>query len=295
MRIYQNGFCLALLLLLVSSCGSSPPPSDNGDRANSAPTASTATDTTQPERPQPDDKSLPLEEYLDAGMPAHDRSWSGDDIAKAASTLQAIAQKEPTHLPRYGSERSNKLFKRLIADENLAPYRDRSLPLGQRLPDALTYMESSGQLLQVYLIAFTQKAVGDSELIELLGAQLRVSVVMTELANELLPTLDKNDPSYPVRLQGIQQMKNGMATVVAGSLQTLTEFNNYRTSELKKFAGYLEATLPVLISELPSDRQSEFLTRLQSFLDDPKMQSLKPELDALVATVEETVTTKQTP
>jgi len=128
-----------------------------------------------------------------------------------------------------------------------------------------------------------------------MGAQLRVTVVMITLLNEFLPTLDKDDPSYAVRMQGLQRIRNGMATVVAGSLQTLTESQAYRTSELKRFAGYMEATFPGILPELTDGSRSESLIRLRSFLDDPKMQHLKPELDTLAAAAEKSVQTDKAP
>jgi len=295
MRMYQRGLCVAAFLLLAAGCGDQPAPSETTERANSAPTASTIDNPTQSDLQPPTDKSLTLDEYIEAGIPAHDRSWSGDDMTRAANILVAIAQKDASHLPRYHGEHSGKAFERLTADENLDLYRNRSLPLEQRLPDALNYMQSANQILKLYLAAFNQNAVGDSELVELSGAQLRVTVVMIELANEFLPTLDKDDPTYPVRMQGLQRMKNGMASTVAGSLQTLTESHAYRTSELKRFAGHLEATLPDILPELPDGSRAESLIRLRSFLDDPKMQHLKPELDILVAAAEKSVVREKAP
>ena len=112
-------------------------------------------------------------------------------------------------------------------------------------------MQSSNQIQKLYLAAFSQHAAGASELVELAGAQLRLCVVLIALVNEFLPTLDKDDPAYSVRVDGLKQMKAGLASVVAGSLQTLTESHAYRPSELRRLFGFLERSLPDILPELP--------------------------------------------
>lgn len=280
-----NRYLFTVFFAILVGCEDSPTPSSNSSLSNSGATNSDLSNTLQADLRLPTDKSLTLIDYIQAGMPAHDRSWSGADMTRAANILVAIARKDVGQLPRYQSQRSGEAFERLTADDNLGFYRNRSLPIEQRLPDALNYMESSNQIHKSYLAAFNQHAVGDSELVELTGAQLRLSVVMIHLVNEFLPTLDKDDPTYPVRMKGLEGMKNGMAIIVAGSLQTLTESHAYRTSELKRLVGYMQDTFPDILRELPAGTRSETLVRLQTFLDDPKMQHLKPELAALLAVV----------
>jgi hypothetical protein len=280
---------VAAYVLLTVGCADRPAPPATTDRARLAPSHSTINNAPQSNLRPPTDKSLTLDEYIEAGVPAHDRSWSGDDMTRAANVLVAIAQKNASQLPRYGSQQSGEAFARLTADDNLDLYRNRSLPLEQRLPDALSYMQSSNQISKLYLAAFHQHAVGDCELVEFAGAQLRVSVVMITLVNEFLPTLDKNDPTYPIRMDGLKQMKHGMATLVVGSLQILTESHAYRTLELKRLVGYMRNTFADILPALPEGSRSESVIRMRSFLKDPKMQQLKPELETLVIIAEKCV------
>ncbi len=289
--IYQRWLFIAALLVLATGCTRESSSPASSKQAKSVPTESKSTtgyskssadDTPQVEI-HPADKSLTVEQYIKAGVPAHDRSWSGDDMARAASVFMGISEKDASQLPRYKSESSGKAFERLTADSNFDMYRDLSLPVDHRFPDAMTYMQAFNQVFMLYFSAFNRDAVGGSELIELSNVQLRMSVVMINLTEEVLPSLDKDDPSFPTRMNGLKQMKGGMASIVAGSLQTLTESHAYRTSDLKRFAGYLEATLPDILPELPDGSQTETLARLESFLDDPKMEDLKPELDSLFA------------
>ncbi|MCA8992876.1 MAG: hypothetical protein KDA88_12885 [Planctomycetaceae bacterium] len=291
MTIYpsQRVLCGTVLLLLANGCGESldaPAPSDQTASHSTAP-ANEAVAIHELEPPA--DKSLLLNEYLEAGVPAYNRIWSGDDMLTAVTVLAAVAQEDPAHLPRYQSERSGMFFDRMTSDENLDLFRNQSVPIQQRLPLATNYMEANNELLKVYLMSFIDGAMGGVELLEIIGAQLRVWVVMNDLVNEFVPTLDKSDPTYPVRMEGLEQMKLGMALTVTGTLQTLTDGHAYRTSDLKRFTRYMTATFPHILRDLPEANQTETLIRLRTLVDEPKMQHLKPELDDLLAIVEKAV------
>ena len=111
--------------------------------------------------------------------------------------------------------------------------------------------------------------------------QLHTCVVMLQLVDEFIPTLHKDDPTYAVRMQGLEQMKKGLATVVAGCIQSLRERDAYRDSELKRLIGYLVETLPVIYPNLPEGTRQEIPIRLQAIAKDPEMRGLIPELGQL--------------
>lgn len=237
----------------------------------------------------PDDFALTPIEYVEAGVPAHDRMWSGTDMLRAANSLAAIAQDGARRLPRYRGARSGEVFARLTTDENLEFYRNRSVPLEQRMGEGLNYMQAVKQLLVLYLSAINQESIGAGEIVEVLGAQLRMSVVMFGLVDEFFPTLNKTAPDYGVRMDGLKGMKSAMALVVSAGLQTLTESQTYQTEDLKRLAGYLQDTLPDILPELSEGSRRETLVRLRSFVDDSRMQTLQPELTALMKIAERAV------
>lgn len=288
MFVDSRRFWLVAIGVLVTGCADRPLPLATPSSSPSAPNSLSDGDMPPSESRLPVDMSLTLDEYIESGMPAHDRTWSGTDMTTAATVLAAIAQQTPGRLPRYESERSGALFARITAGSNLDFHVNDSLPLQTRLLDAFQYMQSCNQILLLYANSFNQGATGDSEIIELSGAQLRTWVVTIKLMNEFVPSIDKDDSTYAVRMDAIKTMKGSTATAVHASLDILTESSFYRTSELKRFTGYVEATFPDILPELPDGSRSEALTRLRSLLADPKMQHLRPELDSLVATVERT-------
>jgi hypothetical protein len=114
-----------------------------------------------------------------------------------------------------------------------------------------------------------------------MGAQFRATVVVLELVDEFLPTLKKDDPKYQVRMQGLEQMKRGLASVVAGGLQTITERESYRGSELARLVGHMQETFPLIVSRLPLDVRTETLIRLEKLQADPAMKDLQPGLREL--------------
>lgn len=244
----------------------------------------------------PGDESFTSDQYVRNGLPAPDRDWSGEDMLKAAQNLALFAKKAGFRsLPRYKSERSGEMFARLTSPQNLNMYRNRKLPLETRLPQALIYYQANGQILKFYLTGFAKKEVRDSEMVELLGSLLRSTVVILELVDELLPTIKKDDPKYQVRMQGIEQMKQGLASVVAGGLQTLTEREGYRGSELVRLVECMKETFPIIVPRLLPAARTETLLRLEKMQTDPALKDLQPGLGELRTKVNAVVEKKAAP
>ncbi len=237
------------------------------------------------------DESLTSEEYLRLGMPAADRDWSSIDMGQAKVVLAKLPGGN-ANLPRYQSPRSGAFFARITSAQNLELFQNRTLPLDARMPLALDYGDASNHVFKVYVAAFLKKAVRDSEMVELLGAQLRMAVVNVELMDELLPKLDQDDPTYQVRMQGFEQAKRGIASVVMGALQTFDERQSFRQSELKRLADYLRDTFPTLVPLLPQGARTETITRLKKMQDDPSRGDYRPALQELLSKLDSTAVAK---
>ena len=131
------------------------------------------------------------------------------------------------------------------------------------------------------MTAYNQGNVGASSFIEFAGFQLRTMVVIGELVEQFVPTLDANAPDYKIRMQGLEQMRTGLATVVAGSLLTLSETSVYGVEERRRLIDYLSETLPKILPRLSSANRQETMVRLKELANDPSLQDVKPELTAL--------------
>jgi hypothetical protein len=142
-------------------------------------------------------------------------------------------------------------------------------------------MESTNAITKLYLSAFLAKKVAGDDILELLGAVLRVSQVMLELTDEFVPTLSKDDPTYEVRMEGLDKMRRGLAMIVVGALVSLTEEQNYSIDSRLRFVKYCRETLSSMVPKLSAPSQAEVVQRLNDLADDPKLRGLQPELTAL--------------
>ena len=58
-------------------------------------------------------------------------------------------------------------------------------------------------------------------------------------------------------MQGLEKMKFGLAGLVAGGLQTLTERESYRKGELIRLVGYMQESFPLIVPQLPPGARRE--------------------------------------
>jgi hypothetical protein len=284
-QIHYRAFLIFSFICAIG-CGAKPVAQVAAKQEAVEETSVEVAETPESKLDVPLDKSLMLEDYVEAGVPPCDRAWTGAEMAKAAAALSEVSKFDPGYLPRYKSERSGMLFDRLVSLESLEAYRDQSLPVEERLKDALVYFQSGKDVLVLYDNGFNRHAVGDSEVVEVMGYSLRMWMTMNQLMKEMIPTLDRNDPTYPIRMEGVERFRNGLIDAIGGNLDALTESKELRSSELKRLIGHMNATFPELIPELPQGARTAALSRLREFQDNPDMQHLQPELDELVAIAE---------
>lgn len=228
------------------------------------------------------DHSLSAEEYVQLGMPAHDRIWSSEDMKRAIEVLTRLKNTNPEQLPRYKSERSGDVFARITADENLDLYRNLTLPLNERLLATNDYMMATNVIIKIYLEDYFRTGSGGTEFAELTGSALRIVVVLFDLVNEFIPTLDKNDETYAVRMDGLKKMKMGLSMVIAGTIDTISQPEFLIISERKRLVRYLSETIGSTLPNLSKSSQTEIIVRLKNLNEDPSMQDLQPELGELM-------------
>lgn len=202
-------------------------------------------------------------------------------MSRAASVLATITQGQLAHLPRFESSQSGPVYARLTALDNLSLFRNRSSPIATRLLDALTYLEGLNRITKLYVTALLQDQVAGIDLLELIGALLHANLLMNELAEEFLPTLDTEDPAYGVRMDGVRRMKAGTAMTIAGALQTLTERSTYTLDERRRFVEHLRDTLPGIVPYLTEVARIETLARLESMCKDQEVSDLRSDLERL--------------
>lgn len=204
-----------------------------------------------------------------------------DDMKNVADILHAMQAEQPNQLPRFESAKSGALFARIISPDNLIFFRHQSLPLESRFPLGIAFMQAQSSILKTYLSAFLKNQCSGHELIELMGSQLRICHMMLDLVDEFWPTLSPDDPTYPVRVKGLEKMKSGLAGVIMGSITTLTEDQSYSLDIRLKMLKYCRQEFPSVVPRLASGSLAEVQLRLAKLTEDPKLQPLHEQLQLL--------------
>ena len=235
--------------------------------------------------PSEEDHSLSVGEYIARGMPTLEREWVAQDFEDAAQVLKRLAQEDSSRLPRFESVKSGALFARFANPENLTVLRDRSLPIKMRVGLLDEYLTGMKTILRVYIDALMRGQPTDREVIRMMGVLTRLTRLTYPLMYEFTATLPPDDPKMEARRAGIQQMREGTATMLQGWLLTLTERSHYRKEELLILCGYLKDDLPALFPELLPEAQTQVRNKLRQLGEqekDPDLQKAIAELrDAL--------------
>lgn len=191
------------------------------------------------------------------GLPTTDHQWQTADYRAAADALSALP---PGQLPRSDGPASEALFQRLSDASILAKYADQSVPLAERIQDALSLLEASGQIFRAYAVAQQTDISYSDDALRLMGFMLRMAGAMSELVDEFLPTLDTTDPSYSTRALGFEQMRFGFIQIVQGCLTSLTTDRRvYSDEAATRLATALAETYPLLSRNFPDDTKSRFI------------------------------------
>jgi hypothetical protein len=229
------------------------------------------------------DSSLTTEEYISLGLPAPDREWVGADMGVAAKVLAGLLAEK---LPRWGSAKSGRVFARMVDDDNLSFHRNSSLSIDARLDDCANYMAGTGMLLKVYYEGFTKDVVPPRDVTELLGMMLKTVPEVLTLMTARAAMFSREEPSHSTRMQGFEQVRRGAATVIAGALQTLSEYPAYSAEDLGPVLRGLESALPRTLPLLSRETSLEVKAKVAAMANDPKLKELHTPLGKLVAVVE---------
>jgi hypothetical protein len=195
----------------------------------------------------------------EAGIPALSREWVGDDYARAAGLL--AAGKVP--LPRLSDETGRLFLQRLTSTENFSFYRNRTLPIEQRLDNLLKLMSGSGTIMKQYATAANKGLDLHREITQQLAFSLRFAAMGVQLIDEFLPTIPKDD-KYPVRMDGLKRTNGGLTSIFVGAEMSLSETKFYSPEDLSLLLGAMAETLPVVKKAFPPDYRIELRKKLES-------------------------------
>lgn len=243
-----------------------------------------------PSAPASEDRSLLAVQYIEMGMPAFDREWMASDFIAAGDVLVSLAARDPGQLPRLHSPKSGPMFDRIVATQNLANLADKTFPISVRLSAALNTWDGLSLISKAYVKACIEKKVGTANLVELMGARLRVCKATTQLLDELVASRPANDPHNTTRAAAIEQLKSVMALTVASALATLNNGEDFSTSSRARLTDYCRDTLPGIVPHLSTPSQKEALHRLEALTHASQTEKFQPSIVQLRDEVRRAVT-----
>jgi hypothetical protein len=224
----------------------------------------------------------PSNRYLEAGIPATSRAWTGADYERAVQILG----EGKLALPRFADPQGAALLRRITSTENFAFHHNKDLPLQSRMEDYLKMYQGTAALLKLY---HAEPAIGGvsphQELAALMAFLLRGSALGVELVDEFLPTIPKDD-QYETRMAGLKQMNSGLTGIFTWAEQTLAD-RQALSADLS--ADDLSVILEAMASALPRTKKAfpdEVRVDLRKKLEADKARFSAPKdlqrLDAMI-------------
>jgi hypothetical protein len=231
--------------------------------------------------PEPPDRSLTVQEYVDRGLPDVKDYWTEGRMDSLVSGLSHLAADDLELLPRLRSARSGDVFKMIVSEENLSKLTDPATPIAKRVPGASHRLSLTNQIVVLYNKAFKKNKSFASEMVELAGAELRIITIALKLTDQWLPTLDKDNPADAAKIAAIQKLKPMAKDFLIAAIRTIADADD-RTLDLRiKLAGDVKTNGPEIIATASKDEQLEILL-VTSMLDRqenaPKIRELLSEI-----------------
>ena len=199
------------------------------------------------------------DKYVEAGMPAASREWSGLDYARAYETIASGR----VSLPRFSETQGARVLERMTSIENFSFHRNRGIPLQTRMEDYLRLMKGANSVLKLYYATSVNKNEKlYTEMARLLAFMLHVSALGVELVDEWIPTIPRDD-KYATRLAALRRLNSDLMTVFVGAEISISERDHYSPDDLSVILDAMAITLPRLKKAFAQDYRLELRKKLE--------------------------------
>jgi hypothetical protein len=217
--------------------------------------------------------------YLEAGIPAADREWSGDDYQRAAEVLGS--GKVP--LPRLSDECGKRLLERITSVENFGLDRNKKISLKVRMADYLEIQQGTLAIFSLYSNTLSKDV--HSELARLSAFMLQTAGVGMDLMGEFAPTIPK-DENYASRMKGLKRMYSGTTTMFSGAEGSLSERHFYSPEDLSVLLNAMTQSLPHMKPAFSMDYRVELRKKLESHRSEFKDKEDAARIETMIAELE---------
>lgn len=204
-------------------------------------------------------------------MPPAERVWSAHDYETALDLLRRTA---PESLPRIGAHAP--VMERIVNPNNLAPLQDNAMPLDQRLRAGAGLVQSTTEILRLYLGALSKDPGRNDDIIWLEAFMLEEADILVGLSEENLSHIDPQSGVYAARRNGVDDMKKGLVQVLSGCIMSLQAKSPASEEARSHMAQVLKAEWPRIAALLPAEARGEMngvLKRLVENEPDPAVKA----------------------
>ncbi len=203
-------------------------------------------------------------------MPPAERIWSAHDYETA---LDLLRRTTPESLPRIGARAP--IMERIVNPDNLVPLQDSAMPLDQRLRAGAGLVQSTAEILRLYLGALPNDPDRNDDVIWLEAFMLEEADVLIALSDENLSHIDPQSGIYAARRNRVDEMKRGLVQVLSGCIMSLQAKSPASQEARSHMAQVLKAEWPKLAALLPTEARGEMKGVLKHLVENEPDPAVK--------------------
>lgn len=231
-----------------------------------------------PSPPPRVDHSLTTAEYLQLGMPAPDRVWTILDYQTALGVVAALPNEQ---LPHWQNSQSAEIYAQFTDPRSLESCANHIHHLNLRMQSCMVLVESLGGIHRRYVAAAQSGSGYIEEIAPIMASSLRLAAAMSTTGDEFMASLDRGDPSFQVRQQGLAQMDLGINQIVQGAIYSISaERALYSNTAALQVAQALAETFPILGARMPPLTRAEFEGKLREIATEDRSIEVRAALSA---------------
>lgn len=187
--------------------------------------------------------------------------------------------------PTLKNEQTRATFKKIISQDYKEILQNTS-GLNVKAQFLGEYQNTINKILKKYLAATIKQNQYGIELMYLQGTLIDISAEMVSLLKEFIKTLDRNDESYQVRMDGVKQVKLGLKQQLEGVFIIIRDVQNTSDEERIILSKYLANSGGSILLFLDEAYRKDYSLKIQKQLSVESNQKLKNLLMELILSVQ---------
>lgn len=220
---------------------------------------------------------LASNKYLDAGIPASDRIWSGQDYLEAATKFS----NKNIDLPTKNDIISDELFNRIISKSNLESYSNKKTSIGFRFKSYYDMFNGLNTINKLYIDKYKNGEKLSREIAEISSFILDATLLSIDLSEEYINSI--NDEQKKVKMiAGQEKMSNAYVTIFLSSFMMIGEKDKFNLFERYLICSAMERSLPKLKLKFNEGFKTELKIKLKSRLNDNENDQINDKLKSMV-------------